>query len=100
VIRESRRRPLGGDRRHASCCRTGSAVRITAAQGSTSIDRMIRLGKAPSGRRRRNEIALNILLAGLTIIFVFRNRPRSRAMPPMPAASISVVVLGGAVRDA
>src|ERR1700690_306801 len=46
-------------------------VRITAAQGSTFIDRMIRLVEGAERQKTPNEIALNILLAGLTIIFVF-----------------------------
>jgi K+-transporting ATPase ATPase B chain len=46
-------------------------VRITAAPGSTFLDRMIRLVEGAERQRTPNEIALNILLAGLTIIFVF-----------------------------
>src|SRR6202795_1186825 len=46
-------------------------VRITAAQGSTFIDRMIKLVEGAERQKTPNEIALNILLAGLTIIFVF-----------------------------
>ena len=46
-------------------------VRITAAQGSTFLDRMIRLVEGAERQKTPNEIALNILLAGLTIIFVF-----------------------------
>jgi K+-transporting ATPase ATPase B chain len=45
-------------------------VRITAAPGSTFLDRMIRLVEGAERQRTPNEIALNILLAGLTIIFV------------------------------
>src|ERR1700716_1757165 len=45
-------------------------VRITAAQGSTFIDRMIRLVEGAERQKTPNEIALNILLAGLTIIFL------------------------------
>lgn len=70
VIRES-----GGDR---SAVTGGTQVlsdqikvRITAAQGSTFIDRMIKLVEGASRQKTPNEIALNILLAGLTIIFVF-----------------------------
>src|SRR5664279_3348723 len=43
-------------------------VRITAAQGSTLIDRMIKLVEGAERQKTPNEIALNILLAGLTII--------------------------------
>ena len=46
-------------------------VRITAAPGSTFLDRMIRLVEGAERQRTPNEIALNILLAGLSIIFVF-----------------------------
>ena len=69
VIRES-----GGDR---SAVTGGTQVlsdwirvRITAAPGSTFIDRMIALVEGASRQKTPNEIALNILLAGLTIIFV------------------------------
>ena len=70
VIRES-----GGDR---SAVTGGTRVlsdwikvRITAAQGSTFLDRMIALVEGAQRQKTPNEIALNILLAGLTIIFVF-----------------------------
>jgi potassium-transporting ATPase ATP-binding subunit len=45
-------------------------VRVTAAPGSTFLDRMIRLVEGAERQRTPNEIALNILLAGLTIVFV------------------------------
>ena len=45
-------------------------VRITADPGGTFIDRMIALVEGAERRKTPNEIALNILLAGLTIIFV------------------------------
>ena len=70
VIRES-----GGDR---SAVTGGTQVlsdwirvRITAAPGSTFLDRMIRLVEGAERQKTPNEIALNILLVGLTIIFVF-----------------------------
>jgi K+-transporting ATPase ATPase B chain len=67
-------------------------VRITAAQGSTFLDRMIALVEGAERQKTPNEIALNILLAGLTIIFVF-----ATATIPSYAAyaggAISVVVL-------
>ena len=70
VIRES-----GGDR---SAVTGGTqvisdwiVVRITAAAGSTFIDRMIALVEGAQRQKTPNEIALNILLAGMTIIFVF-----------------------------
>jgi K+-transporting ATPase ATPase B chain len=46
-------------------------VKITAAPGSTFLDRMIALVEGAERQKTPNEIALNILLAGLTIIFVF-----------------------------
>jgi K+-transporting ATPase ATPase B chain len=70
VIRES-----GGDR---SAVTGGTQVisdwlrvRITAAPGSTFLDRMIRLVEGAERQKTPNEIALNILLVGMTIIFVF-----------------------------
>ena len=70
VIRES-----GGDR---SAVTGGTRVisdmikvRITAAPGSTFLDRMISLVEGAVRQKTPNEIALNILLAGMTIIFVF-----------------------------
>src|SRR3974390_1187875 len=70
VIRES-----GGDR---SAVTGGTlvisdwiVVRITAGQGSTFLDRMIALVEGAERKKTPNEIALNILLAGMTIIFVF-----------------------------
>ncbi len=45
-------------------------VRITADPGNTFIDRMIKLVEGAERRKTPNEIALNILLAGLTIIFL------------------------------
>ena len=45
-------------------------VRITAAPGSTFLDRMIRLVEGAKRQKTPNEIALNILLAGLTLIFL------------------------------
>jgi K+-transporting ATPase ATPase B chain len=70
VIRES-----GGDR---SAVTGGTRVlsdwikvRITAAQGSTFLDRMIALVEGAERQKTPNEIALNILLAGLSLIFVF-----------------------------
>ncbi|WP_073134522.1 potassium-transporting ATPase subunit KdpB [Muricoccus roseus] len=69
VIRES-----GGDR---SAVTGGTLVvsdwivmRITAAPGSTFIDRMISLVEGASRQKTPNEIALDILLAGMTIIFL------------------------------
>ncbi len=46
-------------------------VRITANPGATFLDRMIALVEGASRQKTPNEIALNILLAGMTLIFVF-----------------------------
>ena len=69
VIRES-----GGDR---SAVTGGTRVlsdeikvRITSNPGETFLDRMIKLVEGASRQKTPNEIALNILLAGLTIIFL------------------------------
>ncbi|WP_272497309.1 potassium-transporting ATPase subunit KdpB [Actinomadura terrae] len=69
VIRES-----GGDR---SAVTGGTrvlsdriVVRITQRPGESFIDRMIALVEGASRQRTPNEIALNILLAALTIIFL------------------------------
>ena len=68
VIRES-----GGDR---SAVTGGTrvlsdeiVVRITAKSGETFLDRMIALVEGAERQKTPNEIALSILLAGLTIIF-------------------------------
>ena len=69
VVRES-----GGDR---SAVTGGTRVlsdylviRITANPGETFIDRMIALVEGASRQKTPNEIALTILLSGLTIVFV------------------------------
>ena len=69
VIRES-----GGDR---SAVTGGTrvlsdqiGVRITSDPGQTFLDRMIALVEGAERQKTPNEIALNILLAGLTIIFL------------------------------
>jgi potassium-transporting ATPase ATP-binding subunit len=46
-------------------------VRITANPGETFLDRMISMVEGARRRKTPNEIALNILLAGMTIIFLF-----------------------------
>jgi K+-transporting ATPase ATPase B chain len=69
VIRES-----GGDR---SAVTGGTRVlsdwihvRVTADPGHTFLDRMIALVEGAERQKTPNEIALNILLAGLTIVFL------------------------------
>lgn len=69
VIRES-----GGDR----CAVTGGTkvisdrivIRISTEAGSSFLDRMIALVEGASRQKTPNEIALTIVLTGLTIIFV------------------------------
>ncbi|GAA4622439.1 potassium-transporting ATPase subunit KdpB [Cellulomonas oligotrophica] len=69
VVRES-----GGDR----CAVTGGTrvlsdrvvVRITARAGETFLDRMIGLVEGSARQRTPNEVALNLLLASLTLVFL------------------------------
>jgi K+-transporting ATPase ATPase B chain len=70
VIRES-----GGDR---SAVTGGTKVlsdqikiRITSNPGETFLDRMIALVEGAERQKTPNEIALNILIAGMTLIFLF-----------------------------
>jgi K+-transporting ATPase ATPase B chain len=70
VIRES-----GGDR---SAVTGGTKVlsdkvkiKITSNPGETFLDRMIALVEGAERQKTPNEIALNILIAGLTLIFLF-----------------------------
>jgi potassium-transporting ATPase ATP-binding subunit len=91
VIRES-----GGDR---SAVTGGTkvlsdriVVRITAEPGQTFLDRMISLVEGARRQKTPNEIALTILLAALTIIFV----PVVVALQPFAVysgATVSVIVL-------
>ena len=91
VIRES-----GGDR---SAVTGGTkvlsdriVVRITAERGHTFLDRMITLVEGANRQKTPNEIALTILLAVLTIIFV----PVVVSLQPFgiyAGATVSVVVL-------
>ncbi|HVX21564.1 MAG TPA: potassium-transporting ATPase subunit KdpB [Acidimicrobiales bacterium] len=91
VIRES-----GGDR---SAVTGGTkvlsdriVVRITAERGQTFMDRMIGLVEGAQRQKTPNEIALTILLAALTIIFI----PVVVVLQPygiFAGASVSVVIL-------
>ena len=86
VVRES-----GGDR---SAVTGGTQVRVrlaawcasSAATGRSFVDRMIALVEGAARQKTPNEVALNILLAGLTLIFLLGGRHAFRALPPMPAA--------------
>ncbi len=69
VVRES-----GGDR---SAVTGGTRVlsdtlviRITAAAGSSFLDRMISLVEGAARQKTPNELALNVLLAGMSLVFV------------------------------
>src|SRR5437899_8257579 len=96
VIRES-----GGDR---SAVTGGTKVlsdriviKITTKPGETFIDRMIALVEGAARQKTPNEIALNILLASLTIVFLLAVAP----LPPMafysgaPQALVTLVGLRG-----
>ncbi len=69
VIREA-----GGDRSAVTGGTTVLSdwikVKITAAPGSTFIDRMIALVEGAERQKTPNELALSVLLAGLTLIFL------------------------------
>ncbi len=69
VIREA-----GGDRSAVTGGTTVISdwivVRITSAQGSSFLDRMIALVEGAERQKTPHEIALNILLAGMTIVFL------------------------------
>ncbi|MEW2424654.1 potassium-transporting ATPase subunit KdpB [Streptomyces nigra] len=91
VIRES-----GGDR----CAVTGGTkvlsdrivVRITTRPGETFIDRMIGLVEGAARQKTPNEIALTILLASLTIVFLLA----CATLPPVAGyagAQLPMVVL-------
>jgi potassium-transporting ATPase ATP-binding subunit len=91
VIRES-----GGDR---SAVTGGTkvlsdriVVRITTRPGESFIDRMIALVEGASRQKTPNEIALNILLASLTIVFLMA----TVTLPPFAryaGTDLSIVVL-------
>ena len=91
VIRES-----GGDRSAVSggtqVLSDWIKVRITAAAGSTFIDRMIALVEGAERKRTPNEIALNVLLAGLTLVFVLATATIP-AFAAYAGGSIPVIVL-------
>ncbi len=88
VIRES-----GGDR---SAVTGGTkvlsdhiTVRITSNPGETFLDRMIALVEGAVRQKTPNEIALNILIAGLTLIFLMA----VATLPPY--ANYSIAAVGG-----
>jgi K+-transporting ATPase ATPase B chain len=91
VIRES-----GGDR---SAVTGGTRVlsdwmviRVTANPGETFIDRMIALVEGATRQKTPNEIALTILLAGLTVVFLLAV-VTLRPFAVYSGATVSVAVL-------
>src|ERR1700687_5104250 len=91
VIRES-----GGDR---SAVTGGTKVlsdqikiKITSNPGETFLDRMIALVEGAVRQKTPNEIALNILIAGLTLIFVFAT-VSIPSFASYAGGAVSVVVL-------
>jgi K+-transporting ATPase ATPase B chain len=89
VIRES-----GGDR---SAVTGGTRVlsdwirvRVTSNPGETFLDRMIALVEGAERHKTPNEVALNILIAGLTLIFLLA----VATLGPFAAFSVSVAAAG------
>jgi K+-transporting ATPase ATPase B chain len=91
VIRES-----GGDRSAVTGGTTVISdriiVRITSSQGSSFLDQMIALVEGAERHKTPNEIALGILLIGLTIIFVFATATIP-SFATYAGGSISIIVL-------
>jgi K+-transporting ATPase ATPase B chain len=69
VIRES-----GGDRSAVTggttCVSDWLKIRVTSGPGSSFLDRMIAMVEGANRRKTPNEIALAVLLAGLTLVFI------------------------------
>ncbi len=91
VVRES-----GGDR---SAVTGGTrvlsdriVVRVTSRPGETFIDRMIALVEGAARQKTPNEVALNILLAGLSIVFVVVGLTLN-PIASYAAAPVSIAVL-------
>jgi K+-transporting ATPase ATPase B chain len=91
VIREA-----GGDRSAVTGGTTVLSdrivVEITSEQGQTFLDRMIRLVEGAERQKTPNEIALDILLAGLTIVFLLAT-VTLRPFAIYSGGSVSVTVL-------
>jgi K+-transporting ATPase ATPase B chain len=91
VIREA-----GGDRSAVTGGTTVLSdrivVEITSEQGQTFLDRMIRLVEGAERQKTPNEIALDILLAGLTIVFLLAT-VTLRPFATYSGGSVSVTVL-------
>ncbi len=91
VIREA-----GGDRSAVTGGTTVLSdkivVEITSEPGQTFLDRMIRLVEGAERQKTPNEIALDILLAGLTIVFLFATATL-RPFAIYSGGNVSVTVL-------
>ncbi|WP_058234760.1 potassium-transporting ATPase subunit KdpB [Devriesea agamarum] len=95
VVRES-----GGDR---SAVTGGTrvlsdriVVRITSQPGQTFVDRMIALVEGSERQRTPNEIALNILLASLSVVFVvvcLTLRPVAGYLGAAPSIAVLIALL-------
>src|SRR5579875_2133197 len=107
VIRES-----GGDRSAVTGGTTVISdwikVRITANPGETFLDHMIALVEGAKRQKTPNEIALSILLAGLTIIFMlvcvslypfslYNGTPRALSLPVLVSLLVCLIptTIGG-----
>jgi K+-transporting ATPase ATPase B chain len=92
VIREA-----GGDRSSVTGGTTIASdwlvIRVTAEPGKSFLDRMIALVEGAERQKTPNEIALNILLVGLTLIFLFVVVTLT-AFASFSGTAIPVVVLG------
>jgi potassium-transporting ATPase ATP-binding subunit len=93
VIRESggdRSAVTGGTKVLSDCI----VVRITASPGESFLDRMIALVEGAERQKTPNEIALNILLAGLTLVFLFAcvTLVPMALYSGMPNVSVTVIV--------
>ncbi|MFE5713972.1 potassium-transporting ATPase subunit KdpB [Streptomyces sp. NPDC056501] len=95
VIRES-----GGDRTGVTGGTTVLSdrivVRVTSRPGHSFMDRMIALVEGASRQKTPNEIALNILLAALTVVFVLvvvAIRPMASYAGAVPSTTVLVALL-------
>ena len=75
-------------------------IKITSNPGETFLDRMIAWSRAPQRQKTPNEIALNILIAGLTLIFLlavitlqpYRGLQRVARRAPATVPTVAVLV--------
>ncbi|WP_412126822.1 potassium-transporting ATPase subunit KdpB [Streptomyces zaomyceticus] len=95
VIRES-----GGDRTGVTGGTTVLSdrivVRVTSRPGHSFMDRMIALVEGASRQKTPNEIALNILLAALTVVFVLvvvAIQPMASYAGAVPSTTVLVALL-------